>query len=104
MTLYVGMNIDLKVRGTDGFSKKIITDANCVINLFAPPKNPQANPLDRASPDVAVTATYNSDSRYYEATVSSAGWASGTWWMQGVIYGGTEDYYAFDFEDFTINP
>lgn len=104
MTLYVGMNIDLKVRGTDGFTRKIITDANCVINLFAPPKNPQVNPLDRTSPDVAISAVYNSDSRYFEATVSSSGWASGEWWMQGIVYGGAADYYAFDFESFTLEP
>lgn len=100
--LYVGMNIDLKVRGTDGFTRNIITDAACTINLYAPPKNPQANPLDRQSPDVVVTATYDTVSRYYLATVSTTGWASGVWWMQGVLAGGAENYYAFDFESFTL--
>jgi hypothetical protein len=96
------MNIDLKVRGTDGFSRRIITDAGCVINLFAPPKNPQQNVLDRQSPDVVVTATYDTVSRYYLATVSTVGWASGTWWMQGVLSGGAENYQAFDFESFIM--
>lgn len=104
MALYVGMNIDLKVRGTDGFSRKIITDANCTINLYAPPKNPRDNVLDRQSVDVAVTAVYDPAIRYFTATVPTAGWAPGQWWMQGIIYGGPENYYAFDFEPFQMNP
>lgn len=104
MALYVGMNIDLKVRGTDGFSRKIITDANCTINLYGPPKNPRDNVLDRQVADYAITATYDGSIRYYTATISTIGWAPGTWWMQGVINGGAENYYAFDFESFTMNP
>jgi hypothetical protein len=104
MTLYAGMNIDLKVRGTDGFSRKIITDASCTINLYGPGKDPQSSPSDRADPDVVLTATYDSVSRYYLATASTTGWAPGTWWMQGVLSGGEEGYYAFDFESFTLNP
>jgi len=98
------MNIDLKVRGTDGISRKIVTDANCIINLFAPPKNPEVNPADRLSPDRAVTATYDTATRYYLATVSTAGWAPGTWWMQGSISGGSENYEAWDFASFVLNP
>ncbi len=97
------MNIDLKVRGTDGFSRKIITDANCAINVFAPPKNPKDNVLDRVSPDHVITATYDSATRYYIATVSTLGWVPGVWWMQGVITGGTENYNAWDYEPFTLN-
>lgn len=104
MTLYVGMNIDLKVRGTDGFTRKIIADAGCTINLFAPPKNPQENPADREDPDYVATATYDTPSRYYIATVPTTGWVPGTWWMQGIISGGSENYYAFDFESFTLEP
>ena len=104
MPLYAGMRIDLKVRGTDGFSRKIITDAVCTINLFAPPKNPQQNPLDRQSPDVTVTAAYDPASRYYLATVASDGWVSGTWCMQGTLSGGADNYLAFDFESFVILP
>jgi hypothetical protein len=102
MTLFVGMNIDLKVRGTDGLTRNIITDASCTINLFAPPKNPSINPLDRTSPDVVVTATYDSVSRYYLATVSTGGWSPGTWWMQGVLSGGAENYEAWDYASFTL--
>jgi hypothetical protein len=98
------MNIDLKVRGTDGATKAIVTDAECIVNLFAPPKNPQANPSDRDSPDQVVTAVYDSVSRYYLASVSTDGWVSGTWWMQGVLSGGQAGYYTFDFESFTLNP
>lgn len=103
MTLYVGMNINLKVRGTDGFSKKVISDASCTINLFAPPKNPQANSGDRTNPDYRISAVYDPVSRYYIATVSSTGWAAGTWWMQGIIYGGAEGYYTYDFESFLMS-
>lgn len=104
MTLYVGMNIDLKVRGTDGFTKDIINDAGCTIYLFAPPKNPSINPLDRTSPDVMVTATYDSVSRYYLATVSTVGapWVAGTWWMQGKLVGGSENYNAWDYASFVL--
>jgi hypothetical protein len=102
VSLYTGMNIDLKVRGTDGFTKNIIMDANCTINLFAPPKNPSINPLDRTSPDEIVTATYDPVSRYYLATVSSVGWVPGAWWMQGVLSGGSENYNAWDFYSFTL--
>jgi hypothetical protein len=104
MTLYSGMSIDLKVRGADGFTRKIITDATCVINLFGPPKNPQDNPADRLSPDYVLPAVYDNVSRYYLASASTAGWASGTWWMQGVLTGGVSDYDAFDFESFTLLP
>jgi len=104
MTLYSGMRIDLKVRGADGFTKKIITDASCVINLFAPPKNPLANPSDRVHPDYAATAVYDNVSRYYLATVDTTGWAPGTWWMQGIISGGSNNYQAFDFESFLLEP
>jgi hypothetical protein len=103
MTLYAGMNIDLRVRGTDGQTRTIITDANCTINLFAPPKNPSINPLDRVSPDQVVTATYDPVSRYYLATVSTVGWVAGTWWMQGVLSGGSENYQAWDFASFVLN-
>lgn len=102
MTLYVGMNIDLKVRGTDGFTRDIIQDAECTIYLFAPPKNPSINPLDRADPDVTVTATFDTVSRYYLATVSTVGWAPGVWWMQGKIVGGSENYNAWDYASFTL--
>jgi hypothetical protein len=104
VTLYVGMTIDLKARGTDGFTHDIITDAACVINLFAPPKNPKLNPGDRVSPDFSVPATYDPVSRYYLATASSTGWTPGTWWMQAVLSGGANNYYAFDFFSFPLNP
>jgi hypothetical protein len=104
MTLYVGMAVDLKVRGSDGFTRKIITDATCVINLFAPPKNPQANPGDRLSPDHTIPAVYDSVSRYYQVTADTTGWAPGTWWMQAGISGGAANYEAFDFESFLLLP
>jgi hypothetical protein len=102
MTLYVGMNIDLRVRGTDGITSRVVTDANCTINLFAPTKNPQLNPADRVSPDQVVTATYDPVSRYYLASVSTTGWAPGAWTFQGVLTGGSGNYLAFDFESFTL--
>ena len=103
MTLYQGMNIDLKVRGTDGLSRKIITDAGCEINLYAPPKNPKLNVMDRVT-DHVVTATYDPVTRFYIASVTTIGWAVGTWWMQGVLTGGVENYAAWDYESFVINP
>ncbi len=104
MTIYAGENVDLKVRGTDEVSRKIITDANCIITLFAPPKNPRDNPADRVSPDHTVSAVYDSVSRYYLATVSTTGWAAGVWWMCGVVSGGTGSYYALSYESFTLAP
>ncbi len=101
---YVGTNIDLKVRGVDGLTKKIIDDANCVINLFAPPLNPQLNPEDRLTPSQVVTATFDTVSLYYLATVSTVGWSPGLWWMQGVLSGGANNYQAFDFYSFTVDP
>lgn len=103
MTIYAGTNVDLKVRGTDGDTHAIITDAACVINLYGPPKNPEASPADRAAPDHTVDAVYDPVSRYYLATVSTNGWTPGTWWMQGVLSGGAGGYYAFDFEQFTVS-
>lgn len=103
MTLFTGMNIDLKVRGLDGLSQNIINDANCTINLFAPPKNPEQNVSDRV-PDYVLTATYNSTIRYYVATISTTGWAAGTWWMQGIISGGAENYEAWNYSSFILNP
>lgn len=102
MTLYAGMKIGLKVRGTDGFTLGIITDAACVINLYGPGKDPVHSPVDRAHPDHTVGALYNSVDRYYEATVDSTGWTPGTWTMQGVLSGGANGYQAFDFETFTL--
>lgn len=102
--IYVGITVDLVVRGTDGYDKSIITDATCTVNLFAPPKNPQVNPSVRSNPDFQVPATYDSVNRYYVATVSTSGWAPGTWWMQGVIQGGVKNYYAFDFFSFLVSP
>lgn len=104
VTIYAGMMVDLKVRGTDGHSRAIITDAGCTIYLFGPPKNPLANPGDRTDPDYAVAAEYDPVSRYYLASISSQGWTPGTWWMQGVLSGGANGYYAFDFERFTVSP
>jgi hypothetical protein len=102
--MYVGMSIDLKVRGADGFTGKIIADAICTINLFAPPKNPQVNPADRLSPDYTAIAVYDSASRYYLTTVPTTGWAAGVWWFQGVLSGGAGDYEAWDYESFTLVP
>ena len=104
MTLYAGMTIDLKARGTDGFSHDVIYDATCVMNLFAPPKNPKLNPGDRLDPDYTVPATYDPVSRYYLATTATTGWAPGLWWMQAVLTGGAASYFAFDFFSFLLNP
>jgi hypothetical protein len=101
-TLYTGMNIDLKVRGADGVTQSLITDADCTINLFAPPKTPVTNVLDRV-PDQVITATYDPVSRYYLATVNTTGWLPGIWWMQGVLSGGAENYQAWEFASFTLN-
>jgi hypothetical protein len=103
LTLYAGMNIDLKVRGIDGITKAIVNDASCTINLFAPPKNPLSNPLDRTSPDQVVTATFDPVSRYYLATVNTVGWSPGLWWMQGVLSGGAASYEAWDFASFELS-
>lgn len=104
MAIYVGENIGLRVRGTDGNTRWIIADADCVINLYAPGKDPVNSPEDRADPDYTVSATYDPVSRYYLATVSTNDWTPGTWAMQGVLSGGAEGYYAFDFESFTLCP
>lgn len=106
MTLFAGTNIDLKARGTDGFTRDVIIDASCTINLFAPPKNPKLNPGDRTSPDASVPAVFDPVSRYYLATMDksvSAG-KPGIWWMQAVLSGGAANYYAFDFFSFTLSP
>lgn len=95
------MTIDLKVRGTDGFTNKVITDAACSISLFAPPKNPLLNVGDRTA-DHVVAATYDPVSRYYIATVSTAGWPAGTWWFQGVVTGGAGGYNAWEYESFPL--
>jgi hypothetical protein len=104
MTLYAGTNIDLKVRGSDAITRAVIADANCVINLYGPPSNPQLNPEQRPFPSQVVTATFDPVSRYYLATVNTTGWAPGTWWMQGVLSGGAGNYEAFDFACFTLCP
>lgn len=104
MPLHAGETVAFQVRGVDGLSHAVITDAACTVNLFAPGRDPVGNPAVRASPDVTVATMYNAADRYYEASVSTAGWASGTWTAQGVISGGAGDYYAFGFESFPLCP
>lgn len=102
MTIYVGQLADLAVRGTDGRDKTIIEDATCVVHLFAPPKNPKDRPEDRADPDGTVEAVYDPATRRYWASAVFP--VSGTWWMQGVLTGGSRGYHAFDFFSFPVEP
>jgi hypothetical protein len=102
MTIYAGTTIDLRVRGTDGRTQKIITGVSCIINLYGPGKNPRDNPEDREYPDYSVSTDWDPDSRYYVRSLSTKGWTPGTWWMQGVLSGGAYD--AFEFESFTLSP
>ena len=85
------------------FFYDVTHDATCVMNLFAPPKNPKLNPGDRLDRE-SVSATYDPVSRYDPATTATTGWAPGLRRMQAVLTGGPASYFAFDFFSFLLNP
>lgn len=100
--MYAGEVITVKIRGTDPVTGHVIDDATGTCYLFAPPKNPQANPGDR-TPDYTLPATFDPGSRYYLATVNTTGWPPGIWWAQGLLTGGSAGYKAFEYESFPLD-
>jgi len=52
--------------------------------FFAPGKDPERLPADRI-PDRQVPLSFDSSSRLYTATVSTAGWVPGAWTGRGVV-------------------
>lgn len=101
--MLAGQKCTLQLRATDPVTEKIITDAAATVYLFAPPKNPLANPGDRGSPDHTVTLTYDSVSRYYLAPLDTTGFTPGIWWLQGAILGGAASYNSWAYEPLEID-
>lgn len=92
----------IKVRPSDPVTGLIPEDATAVAYLFAPPKNPQANPGDRV-PDVTIPLTFDTASRYYLGTWDSTGAIAGTWWCQGKVTGGAGGYQNWSYQAFPVN-
>ncbi len=99
---YVGETLTCRVRPTDSVTQDIVADAVCTAYFFAPPKNPQTTPGDRASPDHTVTVVYDPVSRYYLASILTVGWVPGTWWVRAVISGGTGNYLGWQYASFSL--
>lgn len=91
----------IKVRPTSPVTAEIVKDATGTAYLFAPPKNPQANPADR-TPDHTIALAYDPGTGFYLGTQDSTGFAPGTWWCQGKVTGGAGNVQAWSYQSFSL--
>lgn len=78
------MKLDVKVRAVRGDGS--VHKGSAVALFFAPGRDPEHDPADR-SPDRQVVLAPDPAARGYAASVPTAGWAPGTWTVQGVVLG-----------------
>ena len=93
-----GETLLITVSATDRFTKMPVSDAVCTVDLFAPPKNPEANPNDRTV-DHSIIGAYDSGSKMYLIYVDTSGWTPGRWVYRATLSG---PYISFDYEEFTL--
>jgi hypothetical protein len=85
--LYVGETISCLVTATDPTAADAaITDLDCSLEFFAPPKNPKANVEDR-TPDADTALSYDDERGGYYGLVETADWVPGTWFYKVELTG-----------------
>jgi hypothetical protein len=77
--------------------------AGAVALFFAPGKDPERVPADR-TPDRQVILAFDAASRTYGAEVPTAGWAPGTWTVQGMVLGADGAPEGWDWHRFPVEP
>lgn len=100
MECFAGDTIVVRARAADPVTRKLLDDGTCTANLFNPALDPEDVPGDRAHPDHTASQTWDSVSRYYLATVSTAGYAAGIWTVQVVF--ASSAYASETFFQFTV--
>lgn len=84
--LYVGETISCLVTATDPtLGDAAITDADCQIYFYAPPKKPKTVVDDRVSDHGPVSLPIDNTRGGYFGTVDTTGWEAGTWWYKVVL-------------------
>lgn len=99
--MYAGQKLTFRMRASDPLTRRLITDATGTALFFAPGTSPLAG--DPAACQIPLT--WDAGQRYYAGSVSTAGWAPGTWRAQGCISGGQGGYESWEFTTFPLdNP
>ena len=82
MECFAGTSVVLRSRAADPVTQRLLDDGTSVASLYNPSLDPESTPADRSHPDFVAAQTWDSASRYYLATISTAGYAPGIWTVQ----------------------
>lgn len=90
----------------DQISLQYVTDPVVTVYFYNPYKDPEHSAVDRASPDVTVSAVYNSDVKGFLATTTASGalTSPGVWTFRVVFVGTSSVYQQTEYGQFVLNP
>jgi hypothetical protein len=99
--MQAGMKLAVRLRAATPEGKAAGTAA--VARFYGPGRDPEHDPADRV-PDRTAVLAFDPASRAWQAGVPTAGWAPGTWTLQGVVLGPDGAAEGWAWHRFPLDP